>query len=98
MTAYKWQFASRFKYQAFGWNSDKPIQRIKEALSEIKQVAKNDPEWAAAGAVLFLEKLSPALEQVDRCQVVFKHTILQAEYYRLLGFLEQQTRSFNIGL
>ena len=65
MTAYKWQFAARFKYHAFGWHPAKPIQRIKEALSEIKQVAKQDPVLAAAGAVLFLEKLSPAIEQVD---------------------------------
>ncbi|NOU15354.1 MAG: hypothetical protein HOO92_15580 [Methylococcaceae bacterium] len=65
MTAYKWQFAARFKYHAFGWKSDKPIQRIKEALSEIKRVAKKDPELAAAGAVLFLVKVSPAIEQVD---------------------------------
>jgi len=35
------------------WQSDKPIQRIKEALSEIKLVAKKEPELAAAGAVLF---------------------------------------------
>ncbi len=34
-------------------------------MAEIKQVAKQDPELAAAGAVLFLEKLSPAIEQVD---------------------------------
>ena len=65
MAAYKWQFAARFKYHAFGWNADKPIQRIKEALTEIKQVANKDPELAASGAVLFLEKLSPAIEQVD---------------------------------
>jgi len=65
MSAYKWQFAARFKYHAFGWNSAKPIQRIKEALSEIKQVAKQAPELAAAGVDLFLEKLSPAIEQVD---------------------------------
>ena len=45
--------------------SDKPIQRIKEALSEIKRVAKKEPELAAAGAVLFLEKIAPAIEQVD---------------------------------
>ena len=63
MTAYKWQFATRFRYHAFGWQSDKPIQRIKEALSEIKQVAKQEPALAAAGAVLFLEKISPAIEQ-----------------------------------
>jgi chaperonin cofactor prefoldin len=65
MTAHKWQFAARFRYHAFGWQSDKPIQRIKEALTEIKRVAKKEPELAAAGAVLFFEKISPAIEQVD---------------------------------
>lgn len=65
MTAHKWQFTTRFRYHAFGWQSDKPIQRIKEALSEIKLVAKHEPALAAAGAVLFLEKISPAIEQVD---------------------------------
>ena len=65
MAAHKWQFVARFRYHAFGWQSDKPIQRIKEALSEIKRVAKNEPELAAAGAVLFLEKIAPAIEQVD---------------------------------
>lgn len=65
MTTHKWQFAPRFRRHAFGWRSDTPIQRIKEALTEIKQVARKDPVLAAEGAVLLLEKLSPALEHVD---------------------------------
>ena len=64
-TAYKWQFAPRFRRNAFGWKSDTPIQRIKEALVEVKAVAKKEPILAAEGAVLFLEKLAPAIEQVD---------------------------------
>lgn len=64
-TTYKWQFAPRFRRHAFGWRSDTPIQRIKEALSEIKQVSRKEPILAAEGAVTLLEKLSPALEQVD---------------------------------
>lgn len=64
-TTYKWQFAPRFRRAAFGWKSDTPIQRIKEALTEIKAVAKKEPVLAAEGAVLFLEKLAPAIEQVD---------------------------------
>ena len=64
-SAHKWQFAPRFRRHAFGWRSDTPIQRIKEALSEIKQVARKDPLLAAEGAVTLLEKLSPALAQVD---------------------------------
>lgn len=65
MTTYKWQFAPRFRRNAFGWKSDTPILRIKEALAEIKAVAKKEPVLAAEGAVLFLEKLAPAIEQVD---------------------------------
>lgn len=65
MSAHKWQFTSRFRRHAFGWRSDTPIQRIKEAIAEIKLVARKDPVIAAEGAVTLLEKLSPALEQVD---------------------------------
>lgn len=36
MSAHKWQFSSRFRRHSFGWRSDTPIQRIKEALAEIK--------------------------------------------------------------
>ena len=64
-TTYKWQFAPRFRRAAFGWKSTTPILRIKEALTEIKSVAKKEPVLAAEGAVLFLEKLAPAIEQVD---------------------------------
>jgi len=65
MTSYKWKFTPQLRQNAFGWKSDKPIQRIKEALTEIKQVAKKEPVLAAEGAVLFLEKIAPAIEQVD---------------------------------
>lgn len=65
MSAHKWQFASRFRRHAFGWRSDTPVQRIKEAVSEIKLVARKEPILGAEGAVALLEKLSPALEQVD---------------------------------
>ena len=65
MSAHKWQFASRFRRHAFGWRSDTPVQLIKEAITEIKQVARKEPVLAAEGAITLLEKLSPALEQVD---------------------------------
>lgn len=63
--AHKWAFAPRFRRHAFGWRSQPAVQRVKEATAEIQKVAKKDPVLAAAGAVLFLEKVSPALEQVD---------------------------------
>ena len=60
-----WQFRARFRKNAFGWRSQPAITRIKEAVSEIKKVGRKDKVLAAEGAVLFLEKVSPALEQVD---------------------------------
>ena len=65
MSAYKWEFAPRFRRNAFGWRSDLPIKRIKEALSEIRLVARKEPTLAAEGAIVLLEKLSPALMNVD---------------------------------
>ncbi|MCB1984418.1 MAG: hypothetical protein H6936_08425 [Burkholderiales bacterium] len=65
MNTHKWQFTTRFRRHAFGWRSGTPIQRIKEAVAEIKQVVRKDTVLAAEGAVKLLEKLSPALEQVD---------------------------------
>jgi hypothetical protein len=62
---HQWQFRARFRRHAFGWKSRPAIQRVKEAVSEIKQVARRDPLQAAEGAVLFMEKVSPALEPVD---------------------------------
>ncbi len=63
--AHKWTFRARFRRNAFGWKSQPAIKRIKEALSEIKKMVRLDPVLAAEGAVVFLEKLAPSLEQVD---------------------------------
>jgi tetratricopeptide (TPR) repeat protein len=60
-----WQFKARFRRHAFGWRSQPAIARVKEAVSEIKRVRRSDALLAAEGAVAFLEKVSPALEQVD---------------------------------
>jgi uncharacterized protein YegL len=62
---HKWEFRSRFRRRAFGWKSQPAIQRIKQAVSEITRVSRRDPVLAAEGAVLFLERVSPAIEQVD---------------------------------
>lgn len=64
-SAYRWEFRARFRRHAFGWRSQPAIKRVKEAVAEIKQVARTDRLLAAEGAVLFLEKVSPALERVD---------------------------------
>jgi hypothetical protein len=62
---HKWTFNARFRRHAFGWRSQPAIARIKEAVSEITTVARRDRILAAEGAVLMLERLSPALENVD---------------------------------
>ena len=62
---HKWAFAARFRRNAFGWRSQPALVRVKEAVAEIKKVARKDPVLAAEGAVLFLEKVSPALAHVD---------------------------------
>lgn len=35
---HKWEFQPRFRYHAYGWRSQTPIKRMKEAVSEIKKV------------------------------------------------------------
>lgn len=65
VAAHKWEFKARFRRNAFGWKSQPAIQRIREAVSEIRKVARRDPVQGAEGAVSFLERLAPALERVD---------------------------------
>lgn len=61
-----WSFRARFRSSAFGWRSSAlAAQRVDEAVREILRVAKHDPQRAAEGAVLFLEKVSPAVRDVD---------------------------------
>jgi hypothetical protein len=63
--AHTWAFRARFRRDAFGWKSQPAITRIREAVAEIRKVAKSDPLLGAEGAVLFLERVSPALSHVD---------------------------------
>ncbi|MGH2717685.1 MAG: hypothetical protein ACRDJU_03765 [Actinomycetota bacterium] len=60
-----WLFKARFRKGSFGWRSQPAIQRVREAVKEIKAVSHKDPVWAADGAVVFLERVSAALEKVD---------------------------------
>lgn len=62
---HQWDFKPRFRRNAFGWRSQPAVQRVKQAVSEIKKVARKDRMVAAEGAVTLLERISPALEQVD---------------------------------
>jgi len=64
-TNHRWTFAPRFRKGVFGWRSQPAILRIREALSEIKKTARKNPILGAEGAVLFLEKISAAIANVD---------------------------------
>ena len=77
-TAHKWDFRLRFKARTFGWRSDLPIKRIKEAVSEVRQAARKDKILGAEGAVIFLERLSPAIEQVDSSSGAIGTTVYRA--------------------
>jgi len=63
---HKWIFPTRFRAGAYSWKSSKlACQRLREAVSEIKKVAKKDSILGAEGAVRLMEKIWPALEHVD---------------------------------
>ena len=61
-----WQFKTKFRAKAFGWRGSRlAISRLKEAVSEIKAVAKSDPVAAADGAVSLMERIWPAFQDID---------------------------------
>jgi hypothetical protein len=63
---HKWVFPARFRAGAYSWKASRlACQRLREAVSEIKKVAKKDPIFGAEGAVRLMERLWPALEHVD---------------------------------
>ena len=64
--SHKWTFKARFRANAFGWKGSRlACKRIKEAVSEIRKVARKDPLLGAEGAITLMEKLWPALQHVD---------------------------------
>jgi hypothetical protein len=64
-SGHSWRFKARFRRRAFGWKSQPAIARLQEAVSEITLVARIEPILGAEGAVALLERISPALENVD---------------------------------
>jgi hypothetical protein len=63
---HKWIFPTRFRTGAYSWQASRlACQRLREAVSEIKKVAKRDSVLGAEGAVRLIEKLWPALEHID---------------------------------
>lgn len=66
VSKHNWTFPSRFRAGAYSWKASRlACQRLRDAVSEIKKVAKKDPLIGAEGAVRLMEKIWPALEHVD---------------------------------
>ena len=65
-TKHTWTFKSRLRSRAFGWKgSHLACQRLKEAVAEIKKVARVDPVTAGDGVVSLMERIWPAFQDVD---------------------------------
>jgi hypothetical protein len=63
---YTWTFKARLRARAFGWRgSHLACQRLKEAVTEIKKVARKDPVTAGDGVVSLMERIWPAFQDVD---------------------------------
>jgi tetratricopeptide (TPR) repeat protein len=74
----KWLFSAHFRRNVYGWRSSSlAVQRVKEAVGEIKRAAWQDPISGGEGAVLFLEKISPALEHVDSSSGAIGNAVYQ---------------------
>ncbi|HQT89726.1 MAG TPA: hypothetical protein PK677_14460 [Acidiphilium sp.] len=66
VASHKWQFRSKFRANAYGWNGSRlAIDRLKAAVTEIKSVAKTDPVLAGEGVVLLAERIWPSLQGID---------------------------------
>jgi hypothetical protein len=76
--SHRWEFKARFRRDAFGWRSQPAITRVRQAVAEIRKVARSEPALAAEGAVVFLERLSPALEHVDSSSGALGSVVNQA--------------------
>jgi hypothetical protein len=63
---YKWEFLPRFHAGALGWNGSRAaIERLQQAVAEIRRVAQRDPVTAADGAVRLMERIWPAFAHID---------------------------------
>ena len=82
---HKWAFRARFRKNAYGWRGSRlAVKRVREAVSEIRKIARRDPVLGAEGAVIFLEKVSPALGHVDSSSGAIGTAV-----YRAVGALAQ---------
>jgi tetratricopeptide (TPR) repeat protein len=76
--SHPWAFRTRFRARGFGWKSQPAIAALKTAVDEIAREAKRDPMLGAEGAVLLLERISPAFEKIDSSSGAIGNAVWQA--------------------
>jgi hypothetical protein len=78
-SGHKWAFASKFRARTYGWRgSALASKRLKEAVSEIKAAAKSDRVRAGEGVVSLMERLWPALQDIDTSSGVLGGAVYRA--------------------
>lgn len=66
MPKHSWKFKSHFRREAYSWKGTSlASKRMREAVSEIKKVSKNDASLAGGGVIELFVRLYPALMQID---------------------------------
>jgi len=66
MATHKWKFKAHFRTGAYGWKGTAlASKRMKEAVSEVKKVARTDSALAGKGAIELMCRLYPACEHID---------------------------------
>ena len=60
-----WQFEARLRRNAFGWRSPKVLAALREAGAEVGAAFKVDPLAGARAFARLVERIPPALAQVD---------------------------------
>lgn len=62
---HQWIFRNRLYQHAVGSRLIQGLKKVDLGIAEIKKIATKDPILAADGAVLFFQRISPALENAD---------------------------------
>ena len=66
MAKHKWTFKSRFRSGTYSWKGTAlASKRMREAVSEIKKVAKKDSALAGEGTVELFSRIYPAVMHID---------------------------------
>ncbi|MHB0981091.1 MAG: hypothetical protein ACYC5Q_13670 [Thermoleophilia bacterium] len=81
---HSWTFTRHFRAHAYGWKASRlAAKRLREAVTEIRAVARKDPGLGMEGAVVLLERFVGAV-----CGVDDSWGILGTGFSRELGRLE----------